>query len=182
MQWVEKASLEKIRRLLEVSEQERNCEVLLTLKNLADVRQSPAPYNLPIIPRSLPSEIVEGEHFVTSDILSLLTSRAPSTGDPEAEVSCREQASRVSSVSSTPTSGHSSLATPGPGRDERDIRLERLPLPKKGTAPAPRVPQIRKKGIGQVKSTPGAQVEDFIPWVHLEPNRPSALEEKEEEE
>ena len=38
MQWVEKASLEKIRRLLEVSEQERHCEALLTLKNLADVR------------------------------------------------------------------------------------------------------------------------------------------------
>ena len=38
MQWVEKASLEKIRRLLEVSEQERHCDVLLTLKNLVDVR------------------------------------------------------------------------------------------------------------------------------------------------
>ena len=47
MQWVEKASLEKIRRLLEVSEQERHCKVLLTLKNLADMRQSPTPYNLP---------------------------------------------------------------------------------------------------------------------------------------
>ena len=35
MQWVEKASLEKIRRLLKVSEQERHCEVLLTLRNLA---------------------------------------------------------------------------------------------------------------------------------------------------
>ena len=72
MQWVEKASLEKIRRLLEVSEQERHCEVLLTLKNLADVRQSPAPYSFLIIPHSLPLEIVEGEHFVTSDLLSLL--------------------------------------------------------------------------------------------------------------
>ena len=33
-----------------------------------------------------------------------------------------------------------------------------------------------------MKSTPGAQVEDFIPWVHPEPIRPSALEEEEEEE
>ena len=54
MQWVEKASIEKIRRLLEISELERHCEVLLTLKNLADVRQNPTPYSLPIIPRSLP--------------------------------------------------------------------------------------------------------------------------------
>ena len=64
MQWVVKASLEKIRRLLEVSEQERHFEVLLTLKNLAVVRRSPAPYSLTIIPLSLPSEIVGREHFV----------------------------------------------------------------------------------------------------------------------
>ena len=69
MQWVEKASLEKIRGLLEVFEQERNCEVLLTLKNLTDVRRSPTPYSLQIIPRSLPSEIVGGEHFVTTNLL-----------------------------------------------------------------------------------------------------------------
>ena len=105
MQWVEKASLEKIRRLLEVSEQERHCEVLLTLKNLADVRRSPAPYNLSIIPRALPVEIVDGEHFVTSDLLSLLAGHAPSTRDPEAEASHQEQASRASSVPSTSSSG-----------------------------------------------------------------------------
>ena len=34
--WVEKASLEKIRRLLEISEYERHYEVLLTLKNLVN--------------------------------------------------------------------------------------------------------------------------------------------------
>ena len=38
MQWVEKESLKKFLRLLEISEQERHYEVLLTLKNLADVR------------------------------------------------------------------------------------------------------------------------------------------------
>ena len=87
MQWVEKARLEKIRRLLEVSEQERHCEVLLTLKNLADVRQSPTPYSLPIIPRSLLLEIVDGEQFVTSNLLSLLAGLASSIGDPEVEAS-----------------------------------------------------------------------------------------------
>ena len=33
-----------------------------------------------------------------------------------------------------------------------------------------------------MKSTPGAQVEDFIPWVRLKPSRPFTLEEEEEEE
>ena len=77
MQWVEKASLEKIHKLLEVSKQECHCDVLLTWKNLTNVRQSPAPYSLPIIPHLLPSEIVGEEHFVT-DLLDLLVGRAPS--------------------------------------------------------------------------------------------------------
>ena len=180
VRWVEKASLEKIRILLEVSEQERHYEVLLTLKNLADVRRSLASYSLHIIPRALPLEIVDGEHFVTSDMLSLLAGRAPSTRDPEAKASHREQASRASSVPLTSTSGHSSSTSPGPGRDERGIRSARLPLPRKGIGSAPRVSQIGKKGTGRVKSTPGAQVEDFIPWVRPEPSQPFALEEEEE--
>ena len=137
VQWVEKASLEKIRRLLEVSEHERHYEVLLTLKNLTDVRQSLAPYSLPIIPRSLPLDIVDGEHFVTFDLLSLLVGRALSTRDLEAEALHREQVSRTSSVSSTSTSGDSSSASPGPGRNERGIRPVRLPLPRKGTGSIP---------------------------------------------
>ena len=88
--------------------------------------------------------------------------------------------SRASSVPSTSTSGDSNSASPGPGRDERGIHLERLPLLRKGTDFAPRVPKIRKKGTCQVKSTPGAQVEDFIPWVSPDPSRPSASEEEEE--
>ena len=113
---MEKASLEKIRKMLESSEQERHCEVLLTLKNLADVRQSPAPYSLPVIPHLLPLEIMEGAHFVISDLLSLLEGRAPPTRDPEAEESHQEQASQASPASSTPTTGDSSLASQGPGQ------------------------------------------------------------------
>ena len=41
VEWVEKASFGKVRRLLEVSEWETHYKVLLTLKNLADVRRNP---------------------------------------------------------------------------------------------------------------------------------------------
>ena len=37
-------------------------------------------------------------------------------------------------------------------------------------------------GTCRVKSTPGAQVEDFIPWVLPELNQPSVSKEEEEEE
>ena len=179
---MEKASLEKIRRLLEVFEQERHCEVLLTLKNLVDVRRSPTPYSLPIIPRSLPLKIVVGEHFVTTDLLSLVEGSTPPTRDPKAEASNRGPASRASFAPSTSTSGDSRFASPGPGRDVKGIHLVRLLLPRKGTGPAPRVSKTRKKGTGQVKGTVGAQVEDFIPWVHPNPSRPSASEEEKEKE
>ena len=62
----------KIRRLLEIFEQEWHHEVLLTVKNLHDLSRDPSPYSVPIIPRLLPSEIVEGENFVIADLLSLI--------------------------------------------------------------------------------------------------------------
>ena len=82
MHWVERASFEKIQRLLENSEQERHHEVLLTFKNLHDLSCHPSPYNILIIPHPLPSKIVEGEHFVTTDLLNLI----PGSSSPAREV------------------------------------------------------------------------------------------------
>ena len=172
MQWVEKASLEKIRRLLEVFEHERHCEVLLTLKNLADVRRSPAPYSLPIIPRLLPSEIVGEEHFVTTDLLDLLAGRAPSSGDPKAEALSREQALLASSIPSTSTSLGSSSALPVAGPEAGSVCPAGLPLPRKRIDPAPRVLTIKKKRTTKGKSARGAQVEDFILRFVLSPADP----------
>ena len=182
MQWVEKASLEKIRRLLEVSKQEHHCEVLLTLKNLVDVRRSPAPYSLPIIPRSLPSEIMGGEHFVTTDLLDFLVGYAPLPRDPEVEALSHEQVLWASYVPSTSTNGGSSSSLPVPSLEVGSICPTGLPLPRKRIGPAPRVLTIKKKRTNQGKSARGAQVDDFTPWVRSEPSRPSLSEEKEEEE
>ena len=62
--WVEKVSFEKFRKLLEISKLERQHEVLLTLKNLNDLSRHPTPYSVLVIP--LPTEIVEGEHNITA--------------------------------------------------------------------------------------------------------------------
>ena len=97
MSWVEKASLEKICWLLEISDLERHHEVLLTPKNLADVRRNLVPYSLPIIPCPLPSEIVEGEHFIVVDLLRLISGDASSSGGVEAETADQRSASQSSS-------------------------------------------------------------------------------------
>ena len=76
MNWVEKSSFETIFRLSEISEKERHYKVLLTPDNISVVRHCPTPYTLSVIPRPLPSDIVEGEHFVIVDLRRLISSNA----------------------------------------------------------------------------------------------------------
>ena len=105
MKWVEKSSIEKIRRLLEISERERHYQVLLTRENISAVRRNPAPYTLPVIPRSLPSNVVEGEHFVIADVRRLVSSNASSSRDPIVKASSRMQGARSVSRSSASSRG-----------------------------------------------------------------------------
>ena len=56
--------------MLEITEAERNHELLLTARNLRELGASPFPYIIFVIPRSLPEEN-EGEHFVLADFLKL---------------------------------------------------------------------------------------------------------------
>ena len=82
---MERASFEKISRLLEISKQKWHHDVLLTIKNLHDLNHHLSPYNIPIIPRSLPSEVVEGEHFVAVDLPSLIPSGSSLAREAESE-------------------------------------------------------------------------------------------------
>ena len=107
---MEKASFEKICRLLEVSERERHYKVLLTTKNLADMRQNPALYSLPIILRLLPPEIVDGEHFATIDLLRLISGGASTFRGAEAEIADRRSAARSPSGPSASNSEGSGSA------------------------------------------------------------------------
>ena len=90
MHWVERASFEKNRRLLEISKQEQNREVLLIVKNLHDLSRYPSPYSVPIIPLPLPLEIVEGEHFVTEDLLNLIPGSLSSARELKTQADSRE--------------------------------------------------------------------------------------------
>ena len=53
--WVEKVSLERIRRLLEITKGQRNNELLLYVKNLKELSANPFPYIVRVIPRLLPT-------------------------------------------------------------------------------------------------------------------------------
>ena len=145
------------------------------------MRRSPTPYSLLIIPRPLPSEIVDEEHFVTADLLNLIAGSTSPSKDLESETSSQELVSRTLSVQSASTSGAFGSAQLAPSRGKRGSRSECLPLPRKGTSSAPRALKIKMRGTNRRRNTPGAQVQDSVPWVHLESSRPSDLEEGEEE-
>ena len=129
MKWVEKSSIEKIRRILEISELERHYQVLLTRENISAVRRNPAPYTLPVIPRLLPPNVVEGEHFVIADVRHLVSGSASSSRDPVVEASSRVQGARSALGSSASSSGGSSSSSSALGRRARRDHPERfLPL------------------------------------------------------
>ena len=80
MSWVEKTSLEHIIQLLEITEGERNHELLLSVKNLRELGASPFPYKVRIIPCPLPVEIVRGEHFVIAHLLTSILGSSSQAG------------------------------------------------------------------------------------------------------
>ena len=77
---MKKASLEHIRRILKITEGERNHELLLSVKNLRELGANPFPYIVPVIPHPLPAELVRGEHFVLIDLLKLIPGSSSQPG------------------------------------------------------------------------------------------------------
>ena len=135
--WVEESSFEKISRLLEVYERERHYKVLLTSENISAMRHNPTPYNLPVIPRPLPLDVVEGEHFVVVDLRRLVSCNVSSSRDPVVEASSRVQGVGSASGAYTSSSGSSRSSPPAPGRGARRGHPERPPLTVQVPGPAP---------------------------------------------
>ena len=128
--WVEKLNFEKIRQLLEVFKRERHCKGVLTPENISAVRHNPTPYNLLVIHRPLPPDVVEGELFVVANLRRLVSRGASSSRGPTIEASSRVQGVGSASRTSTSSSGSSSSSPPpAPDRGTRSIHPERLPLP-----------------------------------------------------
>ena len=63
------ARLDRICRLLEITERKRHHKLLLFTKNLQELGASLFPYMVPVLPRPFPREFIKGEHFVLADLL-----------------------------------------------------------------------------------------------------------------
>ena len=124
---MERASFLKIQRLLEIFEQEWHHEVLLTMKNLHDLSRLLSPYSVLIISRPLPSKIMEGEHFVTADLLNLIPGSSSPTRETESEAAGWELVINTQPVQPSSASEDSGPAPQESRQGERGSRLERLP-------------------------------------------------------
>ncbi|RVW12048.1 hypothetical protein CK203_087280 [Vitis vinifera] len=68
VEWVEKASFDRLNKLFEITAVERHHQTLLTARNLLAVVREPQAYVTNILPRKLPKKVVPGEHFVLKDL------------------------------------------------------------------------------------------------------------------
>nr|CAN72789.1 hypothetical protein VITISV_025818 [Vitis vinifera] len=68
VEWVEKASFDRLNKLFKITTIERHHQTLLSARNLLAVVQEPQPYVLNIFLRQLPKVVVPGEHFVLKDL------------------------------------------------------------------------------------------------------------------
>ena len=124
---------------------------------------------------------MEGEHFVTKDLLNLIPGSSSPAREEESVVASWElviSTQPMKPFSASEDSGHAPQVS---RQSERGSRLERLPLERKGSHLAPKTLKRRKGTFGRHK-IPGAGVEDFVPWVPPISNGPPDLEEEEEED
>ena len=107
------------------------------MKNLHDLSRHPSPYSVQIIPSPLPPEIVEGEHFVVTDLLSLIPGGSSPAKEVESEVVGRELVISTQPAQSSSASEDSDPASQASRQGEGSGRLERPPLARKNSRLAP---------------------------------------------
>ena len=179
--WVEKAGLKKIKKILEISEWERHQEILLTAKSLHELSRNPSSCILPVIPRPLPVEVVEGEHYVVVDLLTLVPGSLSPAQTSETEVVGQELAINFLSEQLSLAKEDPGVAPLASKEVDRGSRPKRFPFTKKGYRPASQASKKGRRVLGQ-RRTPGTGVEDFVLWVASISSLPPASEEEEREE
>ena len=151
------------------------------MKNLHKSSRNPSPYTLPVIPRPLPTEVVEGDHYVITDLLTLVTGSSSLAQTSETEVVGRELA--ISLQPEQLSLAREDLGvTPRASKEvDRGIRLKHLPFTKKGSHPAPQASK-KERQVLERRRAPSAGVEDFVPWVASISSLLPASEKEEEED
>ena len=124
---------------------------------------------------------MEGEHYVIVDLLNLAPGNSFATKTSETETVGWGLVISIRPEQPSLAREDSDLVPQASKKDNRGSLFEPLSFEKKGSRPAP---QASKKGkrVFERPKTPGAGVEDFIPWVTPISSHPPVSEEEEEED
>lgn len=106
MEWVEKASFNRLNRLFEITANERNFQTLLSTRNLLVVVRESHPYILNIIPRWLPKKVVVGEHFVLKDLHFYVEAREADAQARQERLNQREEMRQEGTLQRAPSEKH----------------------------------------------------------------------------
>lgn len=114
VEWVEKASFNRLNKLFEIAASERGYQTLLSTRNLCTVTQVSQPYILNIIPRRMPKNVVFGEHFVLKDLPFFNEAREADAQASQKRLNQREERRQEGTLRRAPGEKHS---TPFPPTD-----------------------------------------------------------------
>ena len=130
----------------------------------------------------MPSNVVEGEHFVLPYVWRLVSGGASASRDLVVKASSRVQGAQSASRPPATSSGGSSSSPSAPSQRAKKGRPERfLPLAQLAGA-TPRVVKVKRKGALGRRNTPGSRGENFIPWIPDDADGPQDLKEEEQME
>ena len=107
------------------------------MKNLRELSCNPSPYTPPVIPCPLLVEVVEGEHYVIVDVLTLVPGSSSLAQTFETELVSQELAISLRSEQLSLAREDLNVALRASKEVDRGSRLKRLPFTKKGSPPAP---------------------------------------------
>ncbi|KAL6319916.1 hypothetical protein AAG906_036990 [Vitis piasezkii] len=125
VEWVEKASFDRLNKLFEITAIERHHQTLLSARNLLAVVREPQPYVLNIFPRRLPKVVVPWEHFVLKDLPFYEKAREEDAKACQERLDQREEKSRSGSPTQV-LEDNSIVNDPEEEEDMNDLRTRFL--------------------------------------------------------
>lgn len=173
MEWVEKASFDRLNKLFVISTSERNYQTLMTDQNLLAVVQEPQSYVLPILPRSTSKVLGLSEHHVLKELSFYKIARAAHPNVPQDWLNQRKKKRRermLMQASGASRSTIISIACP-PSKKKKPVaqptrKVQALPLKSPPTsAYAPSSTVSSKQDSVADSSSMGTELETEVELV-----------------
>ena len=135
VEWVEKASFDRLNKLFEITAAERHHQTLLTVLNLLAVVREPQAYVTNILPRKLPKKVVPREHFILTYLPFYTEVRKADAQACKALLNEREERRQKGTLRRAPSDKHSAPFPPADALVGKKKKVPTKEIVKKSLAP-----------------------------------------------